>query len=117
MCATDGSIYYRNNHNFQVYGHQKFKIGNIESYGNVIAYASDFGSKWNVLGDIPGKPHAMHHNYIVFNPQGGQQYHNTATDPAWNASHNQLFGPRVILPGNRCPRKRLRPLQYPDLIP
>ena len=33
----DGSEYYENNHNFQIYGHQKFKVGAIHSYGNVMA--------------------------------------------------------------------------------
>ena len=33
----DESLRYDNNHNFQVYGHQKFKTGAIRSYGNVIA--------------------------------------------------------------------------------
>jgi len=47
------------NHNFQVYGHQKFKVGGIRSFGNVIAYASDFGAKWDPKGNLPVTPNAM----------------------------------------------------------
>ena len=150
----DGSIYYRNNHNFEVYGHQKFKVGNIESYGNVMAYVSDFGGKvrlslfthtpthtlscylaislslsftlcsllslrslsvsprlartyphsltlslsrlkWSAFGDIAAHPHQMHDNYVVFNPEGSQQYHD---QEAWNATNNKLYGVKVTLP-------------------
>jgi hypothetical protein len=48
----DESLRYENNHNFQVYGHQKFKTGAIRSYGNVIAYASEFGGKWKTPGAL-----------------------------------------------------------------
>lgn len=55
----DESLRYENNHNFQVYGHQKFKTGAIRSYGNVIAYASEFGGHWKTPGTIADEPNAM----------------------------------------------------------
>lgn len=47
------------NHNFQVYGHQKFKVGGIRSFGNVLAYVSGYGEKWTVPGNMPATPNAM----------------------------------------------------------
>ena len=92
----DGSVYYRNNHNFLVYGHQKFKVGSIESYGNVMAYVSDFGANpWRATGHAIGQPNRMYDNYVVFNPVGSQQYHN---QDEWNATNNTLFGSHVVLP-------------------
>ena len=62
----DESLRYENNHNFQVYGHQKFKTGAIRSYGNVIAYASEFGGKWKTPGTIADEPNAMFDNKVWF---------------------------------------------------
>lgn len=50
----------------QIYGHQKFKTGAIRSYGNVIAYASEFGGKWKTPGTIADEPNAMFDNQVWF---------------------------------------------------
>ena len=49
-----------------MYGHQKFKTGAIRSYGNVIAYASEFGGKWKTPGTIADEPNAMFDNKVWF---------------------------------------------------
>ena len=50
----------------KVYGHQKFKTGAIRSYGNVIAYASEFGGHWKTPGTIADEPNAMFDNKVWF---------------------------------------------------
>lgn len=75
-------------------------VGSIESFGNVIAYASDFGDKWSPGGNIPTAPNKMHDNYVVFNPVGKQTYHSQAN---WGATNNRLAGPKVTLPGGKAP--------------
>ena len=73
MKASGGNVYwlgiidlqsfrFENNHNFQIYGHQKFKVGAIRSYGNVIAYASGFGEKWK----SPGNTCCLLHLIVLF---------------------------------------------------
>jgi hypothetical protein len=92
----DGSIHFENNHNFQVYGHQKFKTGGIRSYGNVIAYASDFGAQWGAPGSLgEDTPNAMFDNIVFFNPNPkGCQYHN---ENEWHARNNTLYGACVVI--------------------
>ena len=91
----DGSLHYENNHNFQVYGHQKFKTGGIRSYGNVIAYASSFGGGWSAPGSLGAEaPNAMFDNVVYFAHGKVGQYHNG--DP-WHARNNTLFGVNVTL--------------------
>ena len=53
-----------NNHNFQVYGHQKFKTGAIRSFGNVLAYVSSFGGSWPTPGTISDEPNVMFNNQV-----------------------------------------------------
>jgi hypothetical protein len=91
--------YYRNNHNFQIYGHQKFKVGNIESFGNVLLWVSEYGGHWSAAGNIPGKPNAMYNNTVVFAPQETQAYHSVSPSgqPQWTAYDNHLFGQNVTL--------------------
>jgi len=100
----DGSEYYENNHNFQIYGHQKFKVGAIHSYGNVMAYLSGYGESWKSIGNIPTDPHAMHDNIVVFQPSSGPRpYHNC--DP-WKARNNSLWagGKGIVISGANCNR-------------
>ena len=61
----DESLRYENNHNFQIYGHQKFKTGAIRSYGNVIAYATEFGGHWKTPGTIADEPNVMFDNKVL----------------------------------------------------
>ena len=97
----DGSEYYENNHNFQIYGHQKFKVGAIHSYGNVMAYLTGYGEKWDPAGNIPSDPHSMHDNIVVFQ-SGHRQYHDCQ---AWHATNNSLYGDGVVIQGNSCTGK------------
>ena len=80
----DGSEYYENNHNFQIYGHQKFKVGAIHSYGNVMAYVSGYGEKWKAAGNIPTDPNTMHDNIVVFAPSDTPRAYHSCD--AWKAS-------------------------------
>jgi hypothetical protein len=92
------SLHYDNNHNFEVYGHQKFKVGAIRSFGNVMAYASDFGGKWKAPGTILSTPNAMFDNHVIYDTiqhPTTQQYHSCAP---WHAKNNTLYGPHVVLP-------------------
>jgi hypothetical protein len=95
----DESLRYENNHNFQIYGHQKFKTGAIRSYGNVIAYASGFGEKWPSPGTIVDEPNVMFDNRVWFMPKA--QYHGSSTKQ-WTGNRsysNQLFGQGITLNG------------------
>ena len=67
----------------------------MRSFGNVMAYASDFGSKWKAPGTIPDVPNAMFGNTIIFNPTGSMMYHDCS---AWHAHDNTLYGPNISLP-------------------
>mmetsp|Transcript_6753 Transcript_6753/g.20057 ORF Transcript_6753/g.20057 Transcript_6753/m.20057 type:complete len:924 (-) Transcript_6753:1392-4163(-) len=90
----DESLRYENNHNFQVYGHQKFKTGAIRSYGNVIAYASEFGGKWSTPGTIADEPNVMFDNTVFF--VNGAHYHSTTG--GWvgkRAYNNKLVGENI----------------------
>ena len=92
----DESLRYDNNHNFQVYGHQKFKTGAIRSYGNVIAYASEFGGHWRSPGTIADEPNAMFDNSVWF--VDNAQYHGVSS--GWTgkkAYNNKLVGKNVTL--------------------
>jgi hypothetical protein len=48
----------------QIYGHQKFKVGAIRSYGNVLAYVYEFGGGWGSPGTIPDEPNEMFDNQV-----------------------------------------------------
>jgi hypothetical protein len=97
----DESLRYENNHNFQIYGHQKFKTGSIRSYGNVIAYASGFGEQWKSPGSIADEPNVMFDNRVWFMPKA--TYHGSGaagSSNSWagNRSYgNQLFGQGIRL--------------------
>ena len=98
----DGSLWYDIHSNFFVYGHQKFKVGAIRSYSNVLAYVTDFAGKWSAQGEELLEPNAMLNNTVVF---AGEQYH----DCSWNgttAARNALFGPNISVSGARCPGGR-----------
>ena len=92
---------YENNHNFQVYGHQKFKTGAIRSFNNVIAYASDFGGKWPTPGTLPDDPNAMWSNRVWFQDKG--QYHGTQGWTGKRAYDNHLVGLNVTLADGEAP--------------
>lgn len=98
----DGSLWFDNNNNFAVYGHQKFKVGAIRSFGNVLAYVSDFAGKWNGPGQEARQVNAMFDNTVIFAPNASAQYH----DCTWNgtalATRNALYGPEVVVSGARC---------------
>jgi hypothetical protein len=87
----DESLRYENNHNFQVYGHQKFKTGAIRSYGNVIAYASEFGGKWKTPGTIADEPNAMFDNKVWFVDGADCESLLNRTYARLNASDNIIF--------------------------
>ena len=47
-----------------MYGHQKFKVGGIRSYGNVMAYLYEFGGKWSSPGQLADEPNVMFSNKV-----------------------------------------------------
>eukprot|EP00035_Acanthoeca_spectabilis_P019901 m.430160 g.430160 ORF g.430160 m.430160 type:complete len:990 (+) comp17121_c0_seq1:2833-5802(+) len=95
----DESLRYDNNHNFQVYGHQKFKTGAIRSFGNVIAYATEFGGKWVTPGTIADEPNAMFDNQVWF--VDNAHYHDDkAGEWVGNRSYNnKLVGLNITVGG------------------
>ena len=99
----DGSLWFDNNHNFAIYGHQKFKVGAIRSFGNVLAYVTDFAGKWSGPGEEARLSNAMFDNSVIFAPNASAQYH----DCTWNgtavAARNALYGPQVVVSGSHCP--------------
>ena len=81
-----------------MYGHQKFKTGAIRSYGNVIAYASEFGG-WKTPGTIQDEP--MLDNKVFF--VDGATYHG-ASETWWigkRAHNNALVGRDIMLRGGK----------------
>jgi hypothetical protein len=98
----DGSLWFENHHNFAIYGHQKFKVGAIRSYGNVLAYVSDFAGSWEAPGEEALRSNAMFDNSVIFAPNVSAQFH----DCSWNgtavSARNALFGPQVVVSGKHC---------------
>lgn len=97
----DGSLWFDNNNNFAVYGHQKFKVGAIRSFGNVLAYVSGFGEKWAAPGEQRDRANDMYNNVVVFAAPVGA-YHDCS---AWSAGGQRLYasGGVSIGGGPSCP--------------
>ncbi len=90
----DGSLWFNTHHNLLVYGHQKFKVGGIRSYSNIMAYVTDFAGKWNGPGELAWESNAMHDNRVVF-ASAGAAYH----DCSWTgdlARSNALYGQPAV---------------------
>jgi hypothetical protein len=113
----DGSLWFANNHNFAVYGHQKFKVGAIQSYGNVLAYVTDFGGKWAAPGEEALSPNSMHDNKVIFLPNVSAQYHDCSWNGTGIAARNALYGPSVVVSGARCPKSALSLAEWQALDP
>ena len=96
-CAR--SLWFDNNHNFGVYGHQKFKVGAIRSFGNVLAYVTDFAGKWTAPGEQGNRPNGMWDNKVIFAPNVNATYHDCSP---WYAHGNALYGPEVVVTGGSC---------------
>jgi hypothetical protein len=79
----DGSLWFKNNHNFAVYGHQKFKVGAISSVGNILAYVTDFGGKWAAPGEEALAPNLMLDNTVVFLPNASAQSRKYCSSTGW----------------------------------
>jgi hypothetical protein len=86
----DGSLWFSSHANLLVYGHQKFKVGGILNYDNIMAYASDFAGSWNGPGELPLQPNAMHGNRVVFATPGARYHDCSWVGPL--AHSNDLFG-------------------------
>ena len=85
----DGSLWYNTHDNFMIYGHQKFKVGAIRNFNNVMAYVSDFAGKWSGPGEEMWETNAMFNNRVIFAP-GADSYH----DCSWTgilAHDNTLY--------------------------
>ena len=79
---------------------QKFKTGAIRSYGNVIAYASEFGGHWKTPGTIADEPNAMFDNQVWF--ADGASYHSAQAAQGWTGKRaygNALVGLNVTMAG------------------
>ena len=87
-----------------MYGHQKFKVGAIKSYGNILAYVTDFAGSWAGPGDDGYLPNSMYDNRVIFSPAGDAQYH----DCTWSglAHDNALYGAAHVS-GAGCNKKTL----------
>ena len=93
------------------------QVGAIRSFGNVLAYVTDFAGKWSGPGEEARRANAMFDNVVVFAANASAQYH----DCSWNgslAARNTLFGPQVVVAGSRCPGgKSLSLAQWQALDP
>ncbi len=92
--CDDGTLWFNIHHNLLVYGHQKFKVGGIRSYSNILAYATDFAGHWDGPGELGYETNAMFDNRVVFAAPGAV-YH----DCSWKgalAHGNTLYGSPVI---------------------
>lgn len=101
MDNDDGSLSYNTHSNLMVYGHQKYKVGAIRSYQNILAYVTDFSGHWNGEGESAWGTNAMYGNRVVF-ASPGAQYH----DCSWVgplAYNNTLYGTPVVS-GGLCKR-------------
>jgi hypothetical protein len=96
----DGSLWFDNNHNFAVYGHQKFKVGAIRSYGNVLAYVSGFGEGWQSPGEQLNRANDMYDNVVIY-ANGSTRYHDCSN---WTASGQRLYAAApLVISGKDCP--------------
>ena len=82
-----------------VYGHQKFKVGAIRNYNNVLAYVSDLAGSWNGVGESGYETNAAFGSRVIF-ANANASYH----DCSWvgNLAHdNTLYGSPTIK-GKTC---------------
>ena len=82
---------------------QKFKVGAIRSFGNVLAYVSDFAGHWAAPGEEGARANAMFENRVVFAPDTAATYHSCSWTGAY-AYSNTLYGPDVVVSGSGCPK-------------
>ena len=87
----DGSLWYDIHANLLVYGHQKYKVGGIRSYDNILAYATDFAGHWSGPGELGLQANAMLGNRVVFAAKGAV-YHDCTWGGLALARNNALFG-------------------------
>lgn len=95
----DGSLLYETHSNLLVYGHQKFKVGGIKNFDNIMAYVTDFAGHWDALGELGYAPNGMSGNRVIFAAPGAT-YH----DCSWTgtlAHSNALYGAPVVA-GSQC---------------
>jgi len=99
----DGSLWFDNNHNFAVYGHQKFKVGAIRSFGNVLAYVNpEFAGSWSAVGAQLNRANDMWENVVVFTNATGY-YHSCGP---WSGRNSRLYATGgVAVHGADCDNK------------
>lgn len=97
----DGSLWFNTHDSCHVYGHQKFKVGAIRNYDNVLAYVSDLAGSWDGVGASGYETNAAFGNRVVF-ASAGAVYHDCSWVGAL-AHDNALYGTPTIH-GKGCPR-------------
>jgi hypothetical protein len=97
----DGSLWYNIHDSCHVYGHQKFKVGAIRNYDNVLAYISDLAGTWNGPGESGYETNAIHGSRVVF-ATAGSAYH----DCSWvgDLSFNSTLYGTPVVRGKNCPK-------------
>ena len=95
----DGSLLYNTHANLLVYGHQKFKVGGIKTYNNIMAYVTDFAGHWDGVGELGYAPNGMSGNRVVFAAPGAVYHDCSWTGPL--AHSNALYGAPVVA-GSLC---------------
>jgi hypothetical protein len=93
----DGSLDFLTHSNTNIYGHQKFKVGGIHSYNNILAYVTDFAGHWNGVGELAWATNAMYGNRVLFAAPGAV-YHDCSWVGAL-AYNNTLYGSPVVTSG------------------
>ena len=93
----DGSLSYFTHSNLLVYGHQKYKVGGIRDYNNIMAYVTDFAGHWNGVGELAWETNAMYGNRVLFAAPGAT-YHDCSWVGAL-AYNNTLYGAPVVSGG------------------
>ncbi len=99
MDNDDGSLMFNIHDSCHVYGHQKFKVGAIRNYDNVLAFVSDLAGSWNGVGESGYATNLISGSRVIF-ATAGATYH----DCSWGgglAQNSTLFGTPAIR-GKTC---------------
>jgi hypothetical protein len=95
-----------NNFNYQIYGHQKFKVGAIRVFGAVMAYVSDFAGHWAAPGEEGRRSNAMFNNKVVFQQGKPGTYHDCSWTGAYAYGNALYSASGVAVTGGSCPAQK-----------
>lgn len=97
----DGSLWFNIHDGCHVYGHQKFKVGGIRNFDNILCYISDLAGNWNGIGELGYETNLAAGSRVIF-ATANATYH----DCSWVgplAYNSTLYGTPTIR-GHSCPK-------------